>query len=270
MSRINWTNEKLFERLLNNQSTRTYWDNVKTLCTRPEKAVFKRCSALVKSTLPRERRIGIDVLSQLGGAARPFQKPTLALYMRILPNERDVKVLESLLHAIGHNNTGLDDKGIEKLSYLKKHRYAVVRYGVVHALQKVDKPAAIDMLIDLSGDKDTDVRDWATFSLGSMITRNNKAIRDALWARISDTDEDTRMEAIMGLASRKDPGIYEVIRKELSTGETGTLLFDAIAALGGQEFLSPLKKLHKQSANDRTVHPQWLSKLEDAIEVLTT
>lgn len=269
MSRINWSNEKLFERLLTNQSTRTYWDNVKTLCTRPEKAVFKRCSALVKSKLPRERRIGIDVLSQLGGEERPFQKQTLALYIRILPKESDVKVLESLLHAIGHNNKELDDKGIDKLSYLKKHRYAVVRYGVIHALQGVDRPAAIDMLIELSTDKDTDVRDWATFSIGSMITRNNKAIRDALWARVNDTDEDTRMEAVMGLASRKDPGIYEIIRRELSTGEIGTLLFDAIAALGGQEFLSPLKKLHKQSANDHTIHPQWLSKLEDAIEELS-
>jgi hypothetical protein len=268
MSRNTWTNEKLFERLLNNQSTRTYWDNVKELCTRPEKKVFKRCTALVKSKLPRERRIGIDVLSQLGGAERPFEAQTLSLYLRILPAEKDVKVLQSLLHAIGHNNKGLDNEGIEALSYLIRHSYTIIRYALVFALKGVDKPGAIDILIALSADKDTDIRDWATFALGSQITRNNKAIRDALWARVNDPDEDTRLEAIAGLATRKDPRINAVIRKELLTGEAGTLLFEAIVELGGQEFLPDLQELQQKSANDETIHPAWHSKLGEVIEAL--
>ncbi|ACU62604.1 hypothetical protein Cpin_5173 [Chitinophaga pinensis DSM 2588] len=268
MSRNDWTNDKLFERLINNQSTRTYWENIKTLCSRPEKAVFKRCATLTRSKVPRERRIGIDVLSQLGGAARPYQAETLALYVRILPEETDLKVLESLLHAIGHNNTGMDNHSAEKLAALKTHRYAVIRFGVACALKGVDKPAAIDTLITLSADKDTDIRDWATFALGSQISRNNKAIREALWARTNEANEDTRMEAIVGLALRKDLRVMDLIRKELQRGDAGTLLFEAITELGTKEFLPDLKKLHKQSANDTSIHPTWRMKLEETIATL--
>ncbi len=268
MSRNNWTNDKLFERLLNNKSANTYRDNIKTLWSRPAKDVFKKCKGLTGSASPLERRIGIDVLSQLGGMDRPYAVETLALYLRILPKEKDPKVLESLLHAIGHNNTGLENKDIDKLSTLKEHSYAVVRFGLVFALTGVDKPVAIDTLIHLSGDKDTDIRSWATFALGEQISRNNKAIRDALWARADDQDEDTRLEAVMGLARRKDPRVHAMINRELTTGEAGTLLFDAIITLGNPDFLTELKKLQKKSAKDNSIHPSWRSKLEETIEAL--
>lgn len=268
MSRNNWTNDKLFERLQNNKSTNTYRDNVKALWTRPGKDVFKKCKDLTRSTVPRERRIGIDVLSQLGGMERPYAIETLTLYLRILPNEKDPKVLESLLHAIGHNNGGLENKDIDKLSALKKHSYGIVRFGLIFALTGVDKPVAIDTLIYLSSDKDTDIRNWATFALGEQISRNNKAIRDALWARVDDADEDTRLEAVTGLAKRKDLRVHAVINRELATGEAGTLLFDALMVLGSPDFLPELKKLQKKSAKDDSIHPSWRLKLAEAIEVL--
>jgi hypothetical protein len=268
MSRNNWTNDKLFERLLNNKSSNTYRDNIKTLWSRPEKDVFRKCKDLTRSTLSRERRVGIDVLSQLGGMDRPYGADTQALYLRILPKEKDPKVLESLLHAIGHNNEGLENKDIDKLSTLKKHSYAVVRFGLVFALSGIDKPVAIDTLIHLSADKDTDIRNWSTFALGEQINRNNKVIRDALWARVDDADEDTRLEAVMGLANRKDPRVHALINKELTTGESGTLLFDAIIALGSPDFLPELKKLQKRSAKDNSIHPSWRLKLGEAIDTL--
>lgn len=268
MSRNNWTNDKLFERLINNKSSNTYRDNIKALWSRPGKDVFKKCKDLIRSAVPRERRIGIDVLSQLGGMDRPYAAETLALYLRILPKEKDPKVLESLLHAIGHNNTGLENKDIDTLSALKKHNYGVVRFGLVFALTDIDKPVAIDVLIHLSADKDTDIRNWATFALGEQISRNNKAIRDALWARADDPDEDTRLEAVMGLARRKDPRVHAVINRELSTGEAGTLLFDAIISLGNADFLTALKKLERQSAKDDSIHPSWRLKLGEAIDAL--
>jgi HEAT repeat protein len=199
---------------------------------------------------------------------RPYEEETLALYLRVLPKEKDPKVLESLLHAIGHNNKGLETKDIDRLSSLKTHSYGVVRFGLVFALNGVDKPVAIDTQIHLSADKDRDIRNWATFALGAQIGRNNKAIRDALWARVEDQDEDTRLEAVMGLASRKDPRIHAVLQKELATGEAGTLLFDAIITLGSPDFLPELKKLQKRSAKDDSIHPSWRLKLEEAIKTL--
>jgi len=48
----------------------------------------------------------------------------------------------------------------------------------------------VETLVELSGDPAPRVRDWATFGLGSQI--------------VEDPDEDTRVEALRGLAARGD------------------------------------------------------------------
>jgi len=58
--------------------------------------------------------------------------------------------------------------------------------------------------VELSGDPAPRVRDWATFGLGSQIDRDDTQVRDALMARLEDPDEDTRVEALRGLAARGD------------------------------------------------------------------
>ena len=59
-------------------------------------------------------------------------------------------------------------------------------------------------LIALSADPEAAVRDWATFALGTLAEQDSPALRDALAARLDDPDEDTRLEAIHGLALRGD------------------------------------------------------------------
>ena len=48
------------------------------------------------------------------------------------------------------------------------------------------------------------MRDWATFALGTLADEDTPALRDALAARLDDPDEDTRLEAVHGLALRGD------------------------------------------------------------------
>ena len=64
--------------------------------------------------------------------------------------------------------------------------------------------AVLDALIALSGDAEDDVRDWATFALGTLAEADDPALRDALAARLDDPDEATRLEAVHGLAVRGD------------------------------------------------------------------
>ena len=96
MSRKNWSNEKIFERLIINKSRKTYWDNISELRLRPNKEVFDRACSLTKSKSKKEKIIGIDILAQLGWKPRPFKKQTLKRYFEILDLEDDKNVLKSL------------------------------------------------------------------------------------------------------------------------------------------------------------------------------
>jgi HEAT repeat protein len=53
-------------------------------------------------------------------------------------------------------------------------------------------------------DDDEDVRDWATFGLGVQGDMDSVEIRDALFERLSDPNEDVRGEAMAGLGKRRD------------------------------------------------------------------
>ena len=83
----------------------------------------------------------------------------------------------------------------------------------------IETDTGIRTLIRLSRDQDDEVRDWATFGLGSLCERNTKAIRDALFSRIDDPHDDTRNEAIVGLARRKVGEVLPALIKELEEGK---------------------------------------------------
>ena len=112
MSRKNWTDDKLLSRLIDNKTEKTRWDNISALRKRPSQELFIKCVELTKSNNPKFRKIGIDILAQLGLPPRPFLQDTLKVYFELLDTETDPDVLMSLLCSIGHNNDKLDNKQI--------------------------------------------------------------------------------------------------------------------------------------------------------------
>jgi hypothetical protein len=113
------------------------------------------------------------------------------------------------------------------------------------------------------------IRDWATFGLGSQLERNNKKIREALWRRVNDKHNDTKFEAIVGLAKRKDIRVKEIIKRELMTGFYGTLLFEAIIDDGNKEFLPILIGHFKEVQEDKEINPKWIKCLKNCIAELS-
>tara|TARA_B110000240_G_scaffold150428_1_gene166633 strand:- start:307 stop:753 length:447 start_codon:yes stop_codon:yes gene_type:complete len=74
MSRKNWTSEKIFTRLLNNKTQKTFWENVSELRKRSNKVVYNQAFKLANSEIDKEKIIGIYVLAQLGFDPRFHQK----------------------------------------------------------------------------------------------------------------------------------------------------------------------------------------------------
>lgn len=269
MSSINWTDDKLLSRLINNKTDKSRWDNISALRKRPSQELFAKCVELTKSNNPKIRKIGIDILAQLGLPPRPFLKETLKIYFDLFEVETAPDVLMSLLYSIGHNNDKLDEAQIEKICSFIHNENSLVKEGLVSALLGIDNLTAIETLIKLSSDQLNHVRNWATFGLGTQIERNNKTIREALWERVNDKHQETKLEAIVGLAKRKDKRVNDFIRREIIGGECGILLFEAIIETQDKAFLPLLKQNLRTIKNDKTINPEWENDLKNCIDELT-
>ena len=99
-------------------------------------------------------------------------------------------------------------------------------------LSCLDDPEAIAGLIELSRDAATNVRDWATFGLGSMTEADTPELRAALLARVTDDDPETRGEALIGLANRRDERAIEPILHELAGEYHGGWALEAAERFG--------------------------------------
>lgn len=266
--RNNWTDEKLFDRLLTNTSERMYWDNISELRKRANSDVFQKCKALITSPDPKFRKIAIDIVAQLGITPRPFIHESIKLFFDTLETETDNDVIAALLWAISHNNDKLSALQIEKICTFKNTPEIFIKDALVSALLGVDNPLAIATLIHLSEDKSANVRNWSVFGIGSMIASDTISIRKALWNRVNDKNEDTRFEAITGLANRKDERVISLIHRELLRGDYQGLLFDAIIALGEKQFLPILKEEFDRHKTNEKINPEWIEKLTKAIAAL--
>lgn len=98
-------------------------------------------------------------------------------------------------------------------------------------------------LIALSRDADDEVRDWATFQLGSQLELDRADVRQALTDRLDDPDLDTRCEAFVGLARRGEECAVRPLLKALKGKTVTTLMVEAAGLFGRPEFAPVLQEL---------------------------
>jgi HEAT repeat protein len=178
-------------------------------------------------------------------------------------------VLADLLMGISHKNGGLTQVQTRRICVYVEHAAKAVRESLALALLGLTGKAAIDALITLSGDQSASIRDWASFGLAEL-DRDSSSIRAALWARVHDRHADTRAEAIIGLARRKDPRMVAIFEKELKRKNygCGTLLFDAIAAMHTTSLLPTLNAIYTKEAHSSDTSERWLQSLLTCISRL--
>jgi len=240
----------------NNGSSEWYSQVVAALHARPVQAVFDRCVAWCASADASERRLGADVLGQLGGKGRafPFRAAAIPVLTPLL-SDPDLEVVDSTLVALGHLRAR---DAVAEVVALAEHPEAHVRHSVTFALLGDDRALAVEAMIQLSSDDDPEVRDWATFGLGSQIDVDTEAVREALLARADDTDEDIQAEALNGLAKRKDPRVVLPLCHALSSEAVGSLVVEAAREAAAVELVPALESLRSWWDLDAAL-------LEDAI-----
>jgi len=120
---------------------------------------------------------------------------------------------------------------------LAGHHDAEVRRAVAQALPRLSEPprppAVVAALVALSADPVAEVRDWACYALGTRLSDvDSPGLRDALAARLADTDPHTRCEALLGLARRRDPRALRAVRERLAGEDVRLTEVQAAGALG--------------------------------------
>ena len=73
-------------------------------------------------------------------------------------------------------------------------------------------------LIDLMEDQADEVRDWATFGLGTLSDVDGPEVREALRKRLDDSFGEARDEAICGLARRRETLALQILLERLESG----------------------------------------------------
>ena len=220
---------------------------------------FRAGLELLASSDSRERSVGADVLAQLGWRDRTFLEESLDALLPAL-NDPDASVVQSVIFALGHRAS---PRAIEPLLLYVSHSSADLRYAAVHGLMPHDTPAVVDALAILSRDSDRDVRDWATFALGSQLESDSATLRAALHERVNDTDPEVRGEALRGLARRRDTSIAGAVQRELEGEFHGDWAVEAAALLGDARFLPALRALSARLSDKDAVY--FRGSVQDAI-----
>jgi methionyl-tRNA formyltransferase len=206
-------------------AARTEWEDdgdewkphVCALAARGSREVLDAMVELGTHAEPAMRELAAYVLGQLGPGAPVLPDEEEAALRAMAGREEEPSVLAAIAYAFGHLGA---PHGHDWLLEQRSHPDDGVREAVAFALGGRPGEDTLAALIALSADAEPAVRDWATFALGTLAEQDNPALRDALAARLDDADEDTRLEAIHGLALRGDSRA-EAPARDMIAGDRG-------------------------------------------------
>ncbi|MCU1496485.1 MAG: hypothetical protein JWM47_438 [Acidimicrobiales bacterium] len=222
---------------------------VAELGRRGHAGIRTRALDLLADARPHGRALGADVLgamARFGGASEgDGVGPAL---VELVGSEADPLVLDSAVAALGLLG---DQAALPTVLAMAAHPSYRVRGSVARALPSLVGEGAViaegdpvlDALLALSVDGDAEVRNWATFGLGSRLAGDGPAVRAALDARLTDPDDDTRAEALVGLARRHVPGLVPAVVAALSADAVGRLAVEAARELAAPELRPALEGL---------------------------
>ena len=228
------------------------WDLINGIVGECPDDVLPLSIELLGSIEEKRRTLGADILGRLAGAEPSTREAVVDALYAALRVECVDTTIASLVAAIGHV---CDGPGLALVLPFADHTCAEVRLAVAFAVATIGPelatPGARDVLIRLSRDEECEVRDWATFGLGTLTAADGPEVRAALLARAEDSSPQTRAEALFGLAVRRDPRAVPHLIRALSSPHVGQLEVDAAAAAADPRLLPALWALQISGAADQ-------------------
>lgn len=171
--------------------------------------------------------------------------------------------MQSAIAGLGHRPAA---HALPALLGFVAHSDARVRFALAYTLGSDAGPEATAALIQLAADRDDDVRDWATFSLGTISDADSDEIRGVLWTNAHDANRDVRGEGAVGLARRNDARVTELLKARLLADDWQLYELEAVEEMPSPELLETLLRLRDTTQHSPDVDPRWYRHLLEAID----
>lgn len=284
------SSKQLFRKALDAKpGSRRYWKRVAALHRRGGRKLFRAAATCLKSRKATRRRVGADILTQLGTnakGARPYAEESLRLVVPMLDSETNARVVGALLNAVGYLG-GLGDDfsvghdGTSRLLELSRSPDAAIRGDAAFALSALTSPVEVEPecqrciigLTEMTGDPDTEVRDWVSFYLAGIVATwdaPNPPVIAALSSMVDDAHPTIRAQAIKGLAEAGERSVIPNLLVALDDDPKGRDLHScgellaAAAELKAPALLPALVAFRDRAAAGRNAE-FWLPKIDHAI-----
>lgn len=217
------------------------WKAVHELQNIGSREIFDRAALWCRSDDAIRRARGADILAQLGKTAEHpdnnYPDEGFALVSELAEAEQAKRPLDSAIYALGHIRNPL---AVPLIVKHLAHSDPDIRFAVAFACGNFgNEPLAVEALLILIRDDDSDVRDWATFGLGTQSDSDSLEIREALFSALDDSDEDARGEALVGLARRKDIRVLPILLSRFEGDEIDAWTVEAASWMLDLDHLAP-------------------------------
>ncbi|WP_327590571.1 ankyrin repeat domain-containing protein [Nonomuraea sp. NBC_00507] len=187
------------------EDAETWWIVADTLDRRADEETYEALARLCVSEDAREREFGVDAIAQFGFAEgeKPFLERTLPLLQKMVTTEGNPQVLRSVLAALGHQGDPRALPAVLDIIGRPGHKRTMTDAIALADVLPPDHEEGLALLIEMTEEDEAEVRDWATAGLAGL-EADTPRIREALAARLADSDLRTVAEATRGLAIRGD------------------------------------------------------------------
>jgi HEAT repeat protein len=209
-------------------------------------------SARLASDVDDERVAGWEIIGDLCNGRPEYVERSWEIARGRLDLEDDPEVVESAVYALGYMAWNDEHERMipEARELVLAHADATspdVRLAVTQELPPflgvAQDARVLGTLIGLTHDPEDEIRDWATFGLGRISNVDTLDLRVALVDRLADDHEDTRDEAMIGLARRRDPAVKETLLAVLASDLVSNLAVESAALLADDDLLPLLIEL---------------------------